>query len=242
MYVFLLKGRVVVIAECWFQKLWKACGINIKEFYFCMPFIDRGDLKMQYPFKTSDSLGFQNHKLEQHSFQDEQCQSRHNVDYSPRIPMPDSVTLWTNYFCLWHCHKFLLDYIPTLLIHVVDWKLTQVLGNRHTVLYIHSLFRLISVILSSNSISLSSSFSIQFSHYSHFISQLSHSLFPPKSITEEFKWVLLSGTRLWFFQAWKHPSVSFSYSCPTDAVLNENEKQKGCPIKKTQTNVIKDNT
>ena len=56
--------------------------------------------------------------------------------------MPDSVTLWTNYFCLWHFHKFLLDDIPTLLIHTVDWKLTQVLRYRHTVMYIHSLFRL----------------------------------------------------------------------------------------------------
>ena len=94
------------------------------------------------------------------------------------------------------------------------------------------------MILSSNSISLSSSFSLQFSHYSHFISQLSHSFFPPESITEECKWVLLPGSRLWFSQAWKHPSVSFSYSSPTDAVLNENEKQKRCPIKKTQTTVI----
>lgn len=47
--------------------------------------------------------------------------------------------------------------------------------------------------------------------------------------------MVLSGIR-------KHPSLSFSYSCCTDAILNENEKQKGCPIKKTQTTVIKDNT
>lgn len=138
--------------------------------------------------------------------------------------MPDSVTLWTNYFCLWHFHKFLLDDIPTLLIHTVDWKLTQVLRYRHTIMYIHSLFRL----KSDSFLQLHQLIFFLFSSVfcTILISSLS-CLIPSSHLNQSLRNVNEScyqEERLWFSQSWKHPSVSFSYSSPTDAVLNENDK------------------
>lgn len=135
--------------------------------------------------------------------------------------------MWTNYFCLWLFPKFLLYDVPTLPVDIVDWKMTQTLRYRHRGLYVHPLFSLKSVILPPPTPSVYFfPFLFSFLHYSHFHFPLSCSLFWLISIAEECKLAPLPGSRLQFSQAWRHLSISFTDSSPTDAVLTKKCKSR----------------